>query len=599
MEEPFKPTSLSVKELFGNTDAKYKIPKYQRPYKWEDEQVDKLWDDILDAFDNEEQNYFLGSIITAKPRDNENSVYSDVVDGQQRLTTLMILFCVIRDLYPDLNIDSKIDSAIKLPVIQHSIAEFGEYNRLKLHTHAQHASDFQNLILNGNTLELKKPYKYKIKTDEEPKYKFINTAVIFKDKLQALGKIKSEKFIDFLFNRVMIIRINCINREFAIKLFQVLNDRGMDLTAADLIKSFLLEKLYEKYKSDPDNSKINEDSFIADWRAMEQTINKTDISLNDLFIIYEYYILAQNPKKSLYDELQDVFKDKDPNILIGDIKSFANTYYDKIYSVDDKILYSFRYIRWNMYWKSILTTAHHVQYSDFTKLTKLLRRYYYLYWIAGKTLSQIKQTSFNLIKWVKENKLISEIEYELNAKIIDDKIIELAKQNLTSEQIASEAWIKPLLILMEYNVTDNSKLSFIELKSDLHLEHILPIKYEEFKEWNHITKSISAKWINSAGNLTLLSGTKNIEARNHPFKTKLSIYRGKGKYDDKNDKITAFEITQNIVKDYDNNKFNKMWNETSMIDRWKWFFNEANELLDIDFTNIITEHKPKLYDQDI
>src|SRR6478735_1003669 len=103
MEEPFKPLSLSIKELFGNADALYKIPKYQRPYKWENEQVEKLWDDIYEAFENDEQNYFLGSIITAKPRDDEKSAYVDVVDGQQRLTTLMILCCVVRDLYPNIN----------------------------------------------------------------------------------------------------------------------------------------------------------------------------------------------------------------------------------------------------------------------------------------------------------------------------------------------------------------------------------------------------------------------------------------------------------------------------------------------------------------
>ena len=73
----------------------------------------------------------------------------------------------------------------------------------------------------------------------------------------------------------------------------------MDLTAADLIKSYLLEKLYSKYKDDPDTSKIKEEQFIADWRDMEQTIKTCDINLNDLFIIYEYYILGQNPKKSL------------------------------------------------------------------------------------------------------------------------------------------------------------------------------------------------------------------------------------------------------------------------------------------------------------
>ena len=80
MEQPFKPSSLSIRELFGNTDSLYKIPQYQRPYKWEDEQVERLWDDIWEAYENQEQNYFLGSIITAKPRDNERSPYVDVVE---------------------------------------------------------------------------------------------------------------------------------------------------------------------------------------------------------------------------------------------------------------------------------------------------------------------------------------------------------------------------------------------------------------------------------------------------------------------------------------------------------------------------------------
>ncbi|GAP71185.1 protein of unknown function DUF262 [Bacteroidales bacterium 6E] len=248
MEEPFKPLSLSIGELFGNIDALYKIPQYQRPYKWEDEQVEKLWDDIYDAYENNEDNYFLGSIITAKPRDNEKSAYVDVVDGQQRITTLMILFCVIRDLYPEINKDniSQNPFAVDIDRLAASISRLGKADRLKLYTHRQHQSDFHEQIIKGNTRDLRKPYKYQIKTDEEPKYKFINTAVIFREKFIVLGQAQSEELINYLFNQVKIIRIDCKNREFAIKLFQVLNDRGMDLTAADLIKSFLLEKLYSK-----------------------------------------------------------------------------------------------------------------------------------------------------------------------------------------------------------------------------------------------------------------------------------------------------------------------------------------------------------------
>lgn len=312
MPEPFKPLSLSIRELFGNTDSLYKIPQYQRPYKWEDEQVGKLWDDIFEAYENKEDNYFLGSIITAKPRDDEQSVYVDVVDGQQRLTTLMILFCVIRDLFPSLNENDKDNPfAVDVDTIKSSIALFGKSNRLKLFTHAKHQSDFESLILNGNIAKLSKPKKYEIRIDEEPSYKFINTAFIFRDKLEKLEQTEpgvSGKLINYLFKDVKIIRIDCKSKEFAIKLFQVLNDRGMDLTSADLIKSFLLGKVYDSYKDDSDTCKRKEEQFISDWREIEQSVKNCDINLNDLFTIYLYYLLGSNPKKSLSDEFEDYCK---------------------------------------------------------------------------------------------------------------------------------------------------------------------------------------------------------------------------------------------------------------------------------------------------
>lgn len=594
MEEPFRPLSLSIKELFGNTDSLYKIPQYQRPYKWENEQVDKLWDDIYEAYENEEKNYFLGSVITAKPRDNEKSAYIDVVDGQQRLTTLMIMFCVIRDLFPDINAEHGDENpyAVDIDTIKASISLFDKTARLKLYTHSQHQSDFEQLIMKGSTLSLKPPYKYQVRSDEEPKFKFINTAVILREKLKALGQDDSAGLIDYVFNQVKIIRIDCRDREFAIKLFQVLNNRGMDLTAADLIKSFLLEKLYVNNKNNPDTSKLKEEQFISDWRDMEQSVRSCDIGINDLFIIYEYYLLGQNPKKSLYDELQDAFREKDPNEVVSDLKNFVSLYVQNIYEAKDKILFSFWYIRWNMHWKSICLAALHTKYDEFERLTIALRRFYYLYWLAGKTLSQIKQTSFNLVKWVKDGRCIAEIEDELNAKIDSDGIIELAKRNLSSEQLATEAWIKPLLLLIEYNLTDKSKVALVDLNADIHLEHVLPVKYSKYVEWKHITKEVAGAWLHSAGNLTLLGGAKNIEASNNPFMVKMEVYRGKGKYDDKNDKITAFQITQKILSDNESGKYDKQWNTGAMIDRWKWFFGEVAEILDIDVSDLINRHQP-------
>jgi len=87
---------------------------------------------------------------------------------------------------------------------------------------------------------------------------------------------------------------------------------------------------------------------------------------------------------------------------------------------------------------------------------------------------------------------------------------------------------------------------------------------------------------------------KNIEASNNPFSVKMEVYKGKGKYDTKNDKVTAFLITQSIVSNYETGKYEKQWNLNSIYDRWEWFFNETEELLDIDLSSVKSSHQPEL-----
>ena len=101
----FDVNSNSLLELLAQPNMCLKIPNYQRPYRWETENVEELWDDIYKAYLNnkdeetQDRNYFLGSLITAK--DDENSPYSNIIDGQQRITTLTILFSIIYRFMPD------------------------------------------------------------------------------------------------------------------------------------------------------------------------------------------------------------------------------------------------------------------------------------------------------------------------------------------------------------------------------------------------------------------------------------------------------------------------------------------------------------------
>ena len=95
------------------------LPEYQRPYKWEDDQVEQLWDDIFESYEGDYKNYFLGSVITVK--DNQAI---DIIDGQQRLTTLMILFCVLRDVYPKINSGAADPEAVDNETIKISCDSF-------------------------------------------------------------------------------------------------------------------------------------------------------------------------------------------------------------------------------------------------------------------------------------------------------------------------------------------------------------------------------------------------------------------------------------------------------------------------------------------
>jgi uncharacterized protein with ParB-like and HNH nuclease domain len=609
MAEQFKPQSLTIDGIFNNTDSLYRIPEYQRPYRWNDEQIERLWDDIFNAFESKDENYFLGSIITAF---NSETKYFDIVDGQQRLTTLMILFCVIRDTLNEQSDDIYDVEYVPPSRIKSSIKRDGRIPRLTLTTHINNQSDFYDLIINGDTSKIEKVPDKLIKIEDQPKYKFLNTANFFNTKLKDLETEIIQKLVNYIFNKIYLIRIDCTNRDFAMKLFQVLNDRGLDLSTADLFKSSLFLKLHGEYKNlnEEERNEISgeikqcENRLITDWRFTEDKLKNTDISINDALTLYAYYLLSTNPKQAINSELEILFKEENKNIknnkfyekyskmkaneIAADFKNFVEIYCDNIEQSENNVLWSLFYLRWNYHWKSILITAKKMMYPEFDQLVLSLRRLYYLHWIAGKTLDSIKYISFEIINWIKEGQTIQFINEKINKKLNDDdnnkNIIKPAIDYIISKNVYEAPWFKPLLILIEYNSCDSNY--FIEKDTNLHIEHVLPANYEKSKNWHDINTDFAKEYIDSIGNLTLLSGSKNIQASDNSFDFKIGIYTGKGLYEGQKgeNKITSFEITRKIVDDFNINKYNGIWNENAIIDRWNWFLDEFKKIFEIDLS---------------
>ena len=107
------------------------------------------------------------------------------------------------------------------------------------------SEEYQRLIS-----DMDEPTKRELKLDD-PQYKYINSAVFFYKKLSELSETELNEFVNYIFYSTNIIKIEFTNQSFAIKLFQVLNDRGLELSPSDIIKSYIIGK----YEQDDETGK--------------------------------------------------------------------------------------------------------------------------------------------------------------------------------------------------------------------------------------------------------------------------------------------------------------------------------------------------------
>ena len=386
--DTFKPINQTISEIFS-CDGIYKIPNYQRQYSWTNDQLEALWDDLYEAYQNKTVDndcYFLGSIVVV----NDGKGYFELIDGQQRITTLMILMNVLVKDFPDINKNSDEIFVADKDKIQNCILFQGRKNRLQLQTDPKYDSIFNDLIINCESFaDIDEPTKKELKLDD-PQYKYINSAVFFYKKLSELNETELDEFVNYIFYSTNIIKIECTNQSFAIKLFQVLNDRGLELSPSDIVKSYIIGK----YEQDDETGK---QIFNNNWKNIEDLSKQYGFKIDDFVVFYEYYKLKSNPKRQVVDELRDIIQRSDVYELVAELHSFSESL-KKVYESNNPVILSLRYIPWKFYVMTALTSAYQVNYPEKDKLFKEIRRFFYISLTAGCTLNQIKQTSFKLIE---------------------------------------------------------------------------------------------------------------------------------------------------------------------------------------------------------
>ncbi|WP_164854278.1 DUF262 domain-containing protein [Helicobacter pylori] len=551
-------------QILVDAEYFYQVPDYQRPYVWDKDHLGALIDDLVGSYTNNEDQYFCGSIVIAEnPKDKR----WDVVDGQQRLTSFIILTCTILRLYKH-RLEQKSKDFIEGSIYDKYDKE---KERLKFLTAQNYNSIFENTVLNNLKFEDNIKKSELNKKFEENTY--LRNAYYFKELLNESIKNGSisdmDDFVKWFYEHIVVTRIICFEQDSAMQIFQVLNDRGQPLSPIDILKSSLMQEI----KQDSEKRK----DFITTWDKLVEackSVEGVDIDLEDFFNMYLEYADPNVSKKRADKGLKKVFKDskKDACGFIYEISEFMKAF-TALLKKQDRYIYLLRYLP-SKYWASILTTALYVKYPDFDALKKLLVSYYYQTWIAGGTITRIKQTSINIIKNVKSNKGIETIQELILDNIESYNTSNQYHYNLwDSHSVYPSKWVRSVLALANYFMADEEKPHFIVMDAETQVEHVLPQNPKRGSQWNaDFDKEKREKWVNNIANLTLLKRKKNAKALNGDFDEKRKIYGGK----DTSKVISCYDITKKLYSDY------RKWDEKSLKERYKFLHEIITPVLHIE-----------------
>lgn len=517
-----------------------KSPSTQRPYQWGEEQCKELLNDLFENYeDHREDNYFCGSLVFIQP-DKDNK--TDIVDGQQRLSTFILLAKVLATLYSEhLTEESK-------DYLQESLnGRYGKKDRLNFNAIGFNSKkDFQYTLTSFNDAPV-----------GNNKNNYLKNAICLKNYLRKKEIEDINDFIEWLYFKVVFITITCPDADKALRIFDVLNARGLALNATDIFKGELLKHAKEH----------EQEEFVSRWNALSQKCSDNDLKIETLFSWYLTYLNPVTSKEKMEKRLVTWFENlnKTPLEYLKGVEDFYNAYCEML-EMQDRHAHLLSYLA-SDFWHVILCASilHNYSQSEIEALKELLVKFYYQDWVAGKTRSTHSQTCCNIINALKEKKGVEYIASIVKKYLNEKNITQDFKRNLQDSNLYTKfyftgktgkknSWIKPVLILVEYFMSDDPNPKRIQMDKNLHVEHILPQEPTLSSQWaKDFSEEERGCYTHSLVNLTLLGGNKNSQASNLDFKDKKKIYMGEEIRLNKKETfraMTCYKMTIDIAHHY-------------------------------------------------
>ncbi|WP_001262970.1 DUF262 domain-containing protein [Helicobacter pylori] len=504
----------------------YQIPDYQRPYQWTEKNCEKLLDDLFSSYEYyKESGYFCGSLvlIVINTDSETNAKTYDIVDGQQRLSTFILLAKVLATLYSE-----RLTEEHKDYLQESVITKYGKKDRLNFNAMGFNSKkDFQYALTSFNDVPI-----------SNNKNNYLKNAICLKNYLRKKEIEDINDFIEWLYLKVVFIAIICPDADKALRIFNVLNARGLPLHAIDVFKVELLKKLANKK---------DQEEFVSRWSALHQKCSGNESKFpkrkenkrekNATETLFSWYLTYLNPVtsgKSMEERLADQFErlNKPPLEYFKGVEDFYNAYC-KVLEMQDWHAHLLSYLA-SDFWRIILCASllHRYSDQDIEALKELLVKFYYQNWVATRGEPK-KQINCNIIKALKEKKSVESIASIVKEYLDYHKITQHFRDNLRDSKLyeqhkrsSKNSWLRPILILVEYSMSDDPRPKRIQM-DDYHIEHILPQQPGSSSQWvRDFSEEERGLYTHSLANLTLLGGTKNAQASNLDFKEKKEIYMG-------------------------------------------------------------------------
>ncbi|MGO8025485.1 DUF262 domain-containing protein [Rhizobium leguminosarum] len=499
---------------------RYEIPPYQRPYSWEKGNVEQLLDDVWEAYEAGDEEYFIGSLITIER--TKGALY-DVVDGQQRLTTLNLIFARLRDKMGDPYAMVDLEARVRLPKKNKD-----DESKPRLTLRGRDQAFYLKHVLDKQPVSAALRAELE-KSQDKPKLNILENV----DAIDRFCEDKDEKtiqaFKDYLLDSVFVVLVATQSTKSAYRLFNVLNARGMPLSNADLIKNLLFARLIAGRKSE---------ELEERWLELEETIGID--RLDQFFAHHRSSFVAIKSRKSLHEEFEPLIaKSADPFLFLEEITASAKNYVRILQaSFDDstalRSLRSLHRVAFEEWIPPLLAFLNRpVPGMTEGEFIALLEKITYQNWIRRLAFTARLTVYFQLINAIREGKTADEISsiFQASANDIEFKTL-----------LDGEVYGRPFAhaVLMRLEEADQDESVTKTYRGKITIEHVLPQALKDAYWVERFTEDQHRSWLHRLGNLALLAGTKNYRAQYFSFDKKKEIYAEKNK-------IVSFDTTKQIL----------------------------------------------------